>query len=425
MSPLEQRLHYAKEASFKMAGLSELERNGVLEKFSQNIESHISYLLEENKKDLKIQKNKISESLYQRLKLDSYKILQLVQGIRDLVKIKDPLNVVRSKKKLDENLILECKSVPLGVLAVIFESRPDVLPQIVSLAIKSGNALLLKGGQEAYHSLHGFMKIIQSIDGLPNYWIQLIDSRQEMRKFLVYPQYIDLVIPRGSNQLVRSILEESLIPVLGHADGVCHIYVHESLNKDTFIPIVMDAKTQYPAACNAVETLLIDKSLDLLLLKELVSEGLKRGIKFKGCPWIRSFFPSLEEVSEWHCEYGDLTLAIKGVDSYMSAIEHINTYGSHHTDALLASDPLVIEVFQRQVDSACVFINCSTRFSDGYRFGMGAEVGISTSKTHARGPVGLEGLVSYKYILSGSGQIVSSYVGDQAKKFLHIEVSEN
>ncbi len=422
-SDLEFRLKEVKRASFQMASLKAEEKNAILEDLANELETSQESLFSANQRDLKEQEKKISQSLYQRLKFDSNKVADLISGLRDLKRLEDPTGVTLWCRELDEGLILEKKSVPLGVFAVIFESRPDVFPQVAALALKSGNALILKGGKEAHHTNHAMFELTRRVSGnhkrLPKNWIMLVDSREEIRKVLSFPQYIDLVIPRGSNELVQSVQRESLVPVLGHADGVCHIYLHEGADLKKAWDLILDAKTQYPSACNSVETLLVDQSWGDTFLKEFHSRCKERGVKILGCPWTRKTLSEVDEVASWHREYGDLTLAVKGVSGLDDAVEHINEFGSHHTDMIISEDAKVVEEFLERVDSASVFANASTRFADGFRFGMGAEIGISTSKTHARGPVGLEGLVSYKYLLRGKGQIVAGYVGTGARRFTH------
>lgn len=426
VNPLEITLKAGKEAFLTMATLSTAQKNEALTRFAAIIEKNAAFLLTENQKDInQAEKDGLTSSLYQRLKLDEGKITQLAQGIRDLINLPDPAGQVLSRTKLDENLILEKQTVPLGVIGIIFESRPDVIPQILSLILKSGNAVVLKGGREAIFSNSAFMKLVdelnQTCDFLPKHWATLLDSREAVWEMLNYPQYVDLVIPRGSNQLVQSIMAATKIPVLGHADGVCHLYVHPSADLTQAIKLAVDAKTQYPAACNALETLLVDEAIANRFLSQFNDAAKQAGIVLKGCEQTQAILPDLQMATEadWRAEYGDLTLAIKIVPDLDSAIGHINQYGSHHTDAIAAKDPATLERFMNAVDSACVFANASTRFADGFRFGLGAEIGISTAKTHARGPVGLEGLVIYKYKLRGEGQIVADYVGTDARPFLH------
>lgn len=419
-------LQHSKQAFLTMATLSTQQKNDALLAFAEIIERNSDLLLTENTKDIaQAEMDGLTPSLYQRLKLDSGKIVQLVQGIRDLVKLPDPAGQVLSATKLDDGLILQKETVPLGVIGIIFESRPDVIPQILSLILKSGNAVVLKGGREALHSNHAFMSLVAQLNGqcpwLPTAWATLLDSREAVQEMLNYPQYVDLVIPRGSNQLVQSIMAATKIPVLGHADGVCHLYVHRSADLEKAIPLIIDAKSQYPAACNALETLLVDAAVADSFLPRFAEDARNAGIMLRGCEQTRLILPGIEPATEvdWRTEYGDLTLAVKVVSSQQEAMAHINQYGSHHTDAILATEPEAIEIFMNGIDSACVFANASTRFADGFRFGLGAEIGISTAKTHARGPVGLEGLVIYKYKLRGNHHIVGDYVGENAKPFLH------
>lgn len=422
---IEKQLAQSREASYRLATLSTDEKNQALEVFAQLLEERSDFLLAENQKDLEAQSGQIAPGMYQRLKLDSAKLTQLIQGIREVAQLPDPVGKILAKTQLDVGLILEKVTVPLGVVAVIFESRPDVLPQILSLALKSGNAAVLKGGKEAFHSNRAFFSLIEPLaqrcPWLPAGWLQLLDSREAVQEMLAYPQYVDLVIPRGSNQLVQSVMASTKIPVMGHADGVCHMYVHESADLAMAIPLVVDAKSQYPAACNALETLLLDSAIAERFLKEFIPAADVAGLILKGCEQTRAFVPTMTPADEfdWRTEYGDLTLAIKIVPNVEAAMGHINRYGSHHTDSIVATDVPVMELFLNTVDSACVFSNASTRFADGFRFGLGAEVGISTAKTHARGPVGLEGLVIYKYKLRGAGQVVGEYVGAHPKSFQH------
>ncbi|MBY0404354.1 MAG: glutamate-5-semialdehyde dehydrogenase [Cyanobacteria bacterium] len=433
MSPqtesLESLLQQSRNASYGMAQLSTELKNEMLEALASLIEKHSPELLAANAQDLeqysRNESGTITDTLYQRLKLDAGKLQQLGVGIRDVAKLPDPNQKVLSRTLLDTGLVLEKISVPLGVVAVIFESRPDVMPQIMSLGLKSGNALILKGGKEAFHSNRAFyelaLKLNAAFPQLPVGWVQYFDTREAVQQMLAYPQYVDLVIPRGSNQLVQSIMASTKIPVMGHADGVCHVYVHESADLNQALALVVDAKTQYAAACNAAETLLVDRSISADFLKALAPVAEATKIQLIGCEATQKILPDVLPATEadWRTEYGDFRLSVKVVDSVDEAIAHINQYGSHHTDAILSKDNPVIEQFLNQVDSACVFANASTRFADGFRFGFGAEVGISTSKTHARGPVGLEGLMSSKFKLRGAGQVVQEYVGPQAKSFLH------
>ncbi|NDF16301.1 glutamate-5-semialdehyde dehydrogenase, partial [bacterium] len=327
------------------------------------------------------------------------------------------------RTELDEGLVLDKVSVPLGVFCVIFESRPDVLYQVLGLALRTGNGVVVKGGREATRSNRAMCAVAQEAlrqAGLPHDWFLLIEGRDSVEELLRYDDLIDLVIPRGSNDFVRYIQERSRIPVLGHASGVCHLYVHPSAELTQAIEVIVDAKTQYPAACNAVETVLVDSRIAHAFLPLLHNALRKAGVRCRGCRESCAILglSDTTQDSEWSREYGDLTIAIKLVPSLEEAILHINRFGSHHTDGILAQDQNACERFASAVDSASVFANCSTRFADGYRFGLGAEIGIGTGKIHARGPVGMEGLLTYKYVLRGDGHIVATYSGESARKIL-------
>lgn len=416
------QLRQSRSAAQQLACLPAEAKNKALARFATLVEEERFNLLQANEVDLARERGRLSGALYQRLKLDPGKISQLGAGIRDVAALPDPTGKVLSKTLLDDGLLLEQVTVPLGVIAIIFESRPDVIPQILALALKSGNAVVLKGGSEAIESNRAFMQLVNRLthedELLPEGWATLVDSREAIHAVLGHPEYVDLVIPRGSNQLVQTVMQSTTIPVLGHADGVCHIYVHPSADLDRAIPLIIDAKSQYPSACNATETVLLDEALPPGFVEALVHACREAGIALRGDDTLRARF-GMPPVEDWHTEYGELTLALGMVPDSEAAIAHINTYGSHHTDCILAREQTVIDRFLAGVDSASVFANASTRFADGYRYGLGAEIGISTSRTHARGPVGLEGLVTTKYLLQGAGQRVADYVGAQARPFVH------
>jgi len=358
------------------------------------------------------------------------KIDQIADGVRALAALPDPVGRRLSATLLDDGLVLEKQAVPLGVFGVIFESRSDVLPQILALALKSANGVVLKGGSETRYVSKVYVDLVASIAGLPLGWFQVYNERAVVDALLSAYGEIDLIIPRGSNALVQSIMTRTKIPVLGHADGVCHIYVDKSADVDVSVRIVIDSKAQYPAACNAVETVLIHRERVEQFLPKLIEAASIEGIELRGEDELRKFLPSAEKITRdgWHCEYGALILAIKVVDSLEEAIAHIARWGSGHTDCILTEDNASAELFLAEVDSANVYHNCSTRFADGYRYGLGAEVGISTGRIHARGPVGIEGLMTYRYVLRGKGQLVETYVkpsdGSQARLFIHQAVSE-
>lgn len=418
-------LGQSRTAFYQLSTLDVEVRNRALEAFARLIDEEKDFLLEENRQDLEEHRGRLADSLYKRLELDASKIRDLLSGIRDVASGPDPVGQVRERTRLDDGLILDKVTVPIGVIAIVFESRPDVIPQILSLALKSGNAVVLKGGREALRTNRAFMRVVSKlndeIEELPAGWAQLVDTREDFGELLRYPDHVDLVIPRGSNAMVREIMDSTQIPVLGHADGVCHQYVHSSADLEKALAVSIDSKAQYPAVCNAMETLLVDRAVASEFLLALGQEAVRKGIRLRGCRESCQILPGIEpaEEGDWSAEYGDLRLAVRIVDSLDDAVDHVNRYGSHHTDGILTEDPVAREQFLARVDSATVVANASTRFADGFRFGLGAEVGISTLKTHARGPVGVEGLTIYKYILRGSGAVVSDYVGENAKPFRH------
>lgn len=406
----------AKEASLKIADLSTELKNTALLKIADEIELNKDEIFEANKTDLEaakslVESGELTKSTFNRLKLDENKMRDMIQGIRDIAKLEDPVNKKLLVRELDSDLTLYKVSCPIGVLGIIFEARPDVIAQISSLAIKSANAVILKGGKESINTNKKILSVINSalekIKEFPKNVIQQVFTRDDVAEMLKCDKYINLIIPRGGNKLVKFIKENTKIPVLGHADGICHIFVDETADIDMAIKVVTDAKTQYPSACNAVETLLIHEKfpkIDNLLAALQLSE-----------------IQLIDKPESWSHEYGDKILSFKTLKNVDEAIEHINTYGSGHTDSIITKDIENAEKFMNKVDSAGVYFNASTRFADGFRYGFGAEVGISTNKTHARGPVGLEGLTIYKYKLIGNGNIVKDYV-DGTKHFSHKDV---
>lgn len=403
----------AKEASLKIADLSTEIKNKALLKIADGIEDAKDEIFEANKVDLELAQKlvddgKLLKSTYNRLVFSEAKMRDMVAGIRDVAMLEDPINKKLLVRELDSDLTLYKVSCPIGVLGIIFEARPDVIAQISSLAIKSANAVILKGGKESINTNKKILSIINSaldeIEEFPKNVVQQIFTHDEVNEMLKCDKYINLIIPRGSNKLVRFIKDNTRIPVLGHADGICNIFVDESADLDMAIKVVTDAKTQYPSACNAVETLLIHEKFshrDELLASLQLSE-----------------IQLVSDPESWAHEYGDKILAFKTVKNVDDAIEHINTYGSGHTDSIITKNVENAEKFMNKVDSAGVYFNVSTRFADGFRYGFGAEVGISTNKTHARGPVGLEGLTIYKYKLIGNGNIVGDYVSGE-RQFHH------
>ncbi|MBI4859902.1 MAG: glutamate-5-semialdehyde dehydrogenase [Candidatus Riflebacteria bacterium] len=374
-----------------------------------------------------VAQGRLARPLLDRLKLDATKLEEMAEAVRAVARLPDPCGRVEWRTLLDDGLELTKVTCPLGVVAVIFESRPDVLTQIGALTLKSGNAVILKGGSEAARTGGALMEAISAalaeVPGIPAAAIQTLSDREQVRALLACDGLIDLVIPRGSNELVRAIQSSTRIPVLGHAEGICHIYLDESARVETAVEVVCDAKLQYPAACNAVETVLVHATAAPAVLPPLLDRLTRASVQIRVCDRLAALFPdrglSPATEADWRTEYCGPILSIRMVDSLDEAIDHINTYGSKHTDAIITEDRAAAERFMDSVDSAGVYHNVSTRFADGYRYGFGAEVGISTGKLHARGPVGLEGLVSYKYKLFGSGQVVATYSGKNARPFKH------
>ena len=413
-----------RQAARKLAVLSTEDRNQALEAIAEALTIATPQILEANIADCEAaEKDGISPSLYARLKLGESKLKSAIAGVRDVAKLPDPVGTVQIHRELDAGLVLKRVTCPLGVLGIIFEARPEALIQITSLAIKSGNGVILKGGREAIRSCQALTQIIQQALAKTKVspdTVQLLTTREEIKELLDLDQYVDLIIPRGSNSFVRYVQDNTRIPVLGHADGICHLYIDRSANMETALSIAIDAKTHYPAACNAIETLLVHKDIAPKILPQIASALTEKDVELRGdtaTSEIIAVKPTREE--DWSAEYSDLILAIKVVDSLSDAIAHINNYGSKHTEAIVTEDKERAEQFLNQVDAAGVYHNCSTRFADGFRYGFGAEVGISTQQMPPRGPVGLEGLVTYKYQVTGQGHIAATYTGNNAKPFTH------
>ena len=417
----EKNIAALKEAQLRLAASSESVRNEALKSVYDALEEKRDFIFAENGKDLESAKNNVSDAVMGRLKFDEKKLDSVRKGILDIISLPDPIGRIEEKRELDEAFILTRKSVPIGVIGMIFEARPDALVQIVSLCIKSGNAIVLKGGKEAMNSNRALFKVIaDALDDTPltSSSLMLIESHEDVASILKMDKYIDLIIPRGSNAFVRYVMDNTRIPVLGHADGICSIYVDESADMDIAIPVVLDSKVQYPAACNAVEMILVNEKVKDTFLPKIKKVFDERGVIIHGDDEVRGVIECESLGSDdLFKEFLSLEVSIKCVNGINEAISLINSYGSHHTDAIISEDEKSKNLFFTLVDSADVFANCSTRFADGYRFGLGAEVGISTSKIHARGPVGLSGLMSYKWILAGHGEIVADYAS--GRRFFH------
>ncbi len=412
-----------RKASIEICQKSNEERREALNQMADSLVIYSEEILEANNHDFEIAKDKgISQALLSRLKLSKEKLLQGITGIRKVRDLSDPIGKVQLNKKLSQGLILQRKTVPIGVIGVIFESRPDALIQISALALRSGNAAILKGGSEAKQTNKVIFKALQA--GLKKSSIDqnslcLLTSRKESMSMLYLDKEINLIIPRGSNELVKFIQSNTKIPVLGHADGICHLYIDHQSDINLGIKVALDSKIQYPAACNTIETLLIHKNIAKDFLKKAIPIFNSSEVELRGDEKSVSLGVQLSADSQdWETEYLDLILSIKIVDDLNDAIEHIQMFGSKHTDGIITENHETANVFMNSVDSAGVFHNCSTRFADGFRYGFGAEVGISTQSLPPRGPVGLEGLVSYKYFLSGQGHIVGDFSSGK-EKFIH------
>ncbi len=403
-----------KRDSYKMAALSTSERNVILTAVKESLLANKDAIFAANQEDLdNAVKNNIAPSVMKRLKFDEHKLIDVTAGIDELIKLEDPVGKVQLARQLDEGLSLYRITCPIGVIGVIFEARPDALIQISSLCIKSGNCVVLKGGKETARTNKVLFDIIYKAAveaGAPLGCMLQAELHNEIAELLSCHNSVDLLIPRGSNSFVQYIMNNTKIPVMGHADGICHIYLDKAANMEKALPIIVDAKTQYTAACNAVETLLIHREIAKSVLPTIAEELTKNNVKIRATEEVSQVIPcEVMGENEFNTEYLDLILSIKLVDCVDEAITHINQFGSHHTDCIITEDSTTAEKFMQLVDSAGVYQNCSTRFADGFRYGFGAEVGISTSKIHARGPVGLEGLVTYKYKLFGDGHIVGDY----------------
>lgn len=406
----------------KLAATAPEQRNRALEMIADALQSHASEIFEANHQDMEAAKaSGVAAAVCKRLKFDEGKLRDVLGGIRQLISLPDPLGKVQLERELDEGLKLYRISCPIGVIGIIFEARPDALVQISTLCLKSGNCAILKGGKETVHTNRVLFRIIYEsalAAGMPEGCMLQAEQHNEIDELLSCHKDVDLLIPRGSNQFVQYIMNHTKIPVMGHADGICHIYVDEKFDPEKAIPVIIDAKTQYTAACNTVETLLVNRKIAGEFLPVLADQLQAHGVKIRGTREVNGIIPcEIMEEEEFHTEYLDLILSVKLVEDVREAVEHINYYGSHHTDCILTEHQEHAEYFMQMVDSAGVYQNCSTRFADGFRYGFGAEVGISTGKIHARGPVGLEGLVTYKYRLFGQGQIVGDYAS--GKKQFH------
>ena len=421
----------AKAAARQLAMLPATLREAALLAAAEAIQEHSLEILAANERDCDdaahaVETGQMSRALFKRLQTSEQGIAAMSHGVREVAALPDPLHQQLAVTELDDGLTLYKESCPLGVIGIVFEARPEVVPQVAALALKSGNAIILKGGAEAAHSNQALVSIwveaLGQFPDIPAGAISLLQTRADVAELLTLDGDVDLIIPRGSQQFVRYIAEHSRIPVLGHGEGVCHVYVDRKADLDKALEIAFDSKVQYPAACNAAETLLVDEQIAGRFLPEMIARFQAAGVQVRGCPRTVALAPSADVVAatedDWATEYSDLIISIKVVDSTDEAIKHIDAYGSAHTEAIVTEDREAAAQFMERVDAAGVYHNASTRFADGFRYGFGAELGISTSKLHARGPVGLEGLTTYKYKLFGNGQIVATYSSGE-RSFKH------
>ncbi|MDD3398388.1 MAG: glutamate-5-semialdehyde dehydrogenase [Candidatus Methanomethylophilaceae archaeon] len=439
-STIKDRVRKAKEASIALAAQSTDVKQKALAAMAEALDANRARIFAANSQDMQaaeemVKRGEMTSALAKRLKVDDGKIDGMIAGIRDVMSLPDPVGRTLDALELDSGLMLYQVSCPIGLIGVIFESRPDVVPQILSLCLKSGNATVFKGGSEAQNSNRALFQVLVeaagSITGIPPDAFQLMESRDDVNAILEFDEYIDLLIPRGSNSFVRFIQDHTRIPVLGHAAGICHVYVDEHADPAKASGLVLDSKIQYAAVCNAAETLLVHQKAAADLLPSLVRDLMDASVEVRvdeasaailASKGVKGWKAASDE--DWDTEYNDMIISVKVVEDVDEAIRHINRHGSGHTDSIITEDRGIAARFISLVDSSSVMVNASTRFSDGYRYGKGAEVGISTNKIHARGPVGMEGLMIYKYVLLGEGHVVKDYAGAGAKAFTHVRKDE-
>jgi glutamate-5-semialdehyde dehydrogenase len=421
-----EKVEQAQSAALRLANVDDSARGEALHAVADAILDSREAILEANARDVEeaermLAEGEYTQALVDRLELSESKLKSIAEMVHSVASQRDPLGRTEAARELDDGLELYRVSVPLGVIGTIFESRPDALVQIAALSLKSGNAVILKGGSEARESNRILYETIREATAdMPEGWAQLIEARADVDRLLEMDDAIDLVMPRGSSDFVGYIQDSTKIPVLGHTEGVCHVYVDNDADLEMATEIAYDAKVQYPAVCNAVETLLVHEAVAEDFVPAIATRYDDADVEVRGDERTRQLIDATAASPEdWETEYGDLIVAVRVVDSLADAIEHVTTYGSKHTDSIVTEDTESARQFMIGLDSASVFHNASTRFSDGYRYGLGAEVGISTGKTHARGPVGLEGLTTYQYYLEGDGHIVGAYAGEDANPFVH------
>ncbi|GAB6089628.1 glutamate-5-semialdehyde dehydrogenase [Spirochaeta dissipatitropha] len=426
-SEIELMTRRSRIAGKKLSGCPGEVISSALNAMADALEADAEDIFSANSEDIeRCREENTSKPLIKRLLFDQAKLDSVTAGLRQLAQMPNPLGKIKLRRELDDGLVLQQTSCPIGVIGMIFESRPDALVQIAGLCAKSGNAVILKGGREAMESnriLAGILDEAGQKSGLPEGWISLVETREDVQQLLHCHENIDLLIPRGSNEFVQYIMNNTTIPVLGHADGICHVFIDESADSDMAVNVTLDSKTQYLAVCNAAETLLVHKNAATRLLPCIFSELSNAGVEVRGCEATCKIVPALPATEEdWKTEYLDAIISVRIVDDLDAALEHIHSYGSGHTDVIISNNAEQAMKFLDTVDTANAFWNASSRFADGFRYGLGAEVGISTGKIHARGPVGIEGLMIYKWQLIGNGHISAPYASG-LKNFTHRDIT--
>ena len=431
MESVKDKAILAKEAFIKLSNAKTKDKNDTLSKMASSLDKNRKKILEANNLDILeakklLEKGELTQSMVKRLEVKDSKIDEMILGIKDVIKLEDPVGKTISAIELDRGLELYQIASPIGVIGMVFEARPDVVPQIISLALKSGNGVLLKGGRESAKTNKAIFDVLTNAitnKSIPKGAFQLLERREDVTEMLKLDKYIDLIIPRGSNEFVRFVQSSTKIPVLGHSDGICHAYVDKKYDEKKALDVCFDAKVQYPAVCNAIETLLVHEKSAKKFLPKMGKMYKEAGVEMRCCEESYEILKDLKvkkaKAKDWSTEYNDLIISIKVVSSLEEAVSHINKYGSHHTDTIITEDKNSSDYFLNFVDSSSVMLNASTRFADGFRYGKGAEIGISTGKIHARGPTGMEGMLIYKYKLIGNGHKVGDYVGKGAKPFTH------
>ncbi|MDR0778086.1 MAG: glutamate-5-semialdehyde dehydrogenase [Methanomassiliicoccaceae archaeon] len=437
MADIKSNVINAKSAAIMLSAADTKAKDNALNAMADALDASRKKIIDANEKDMSAalkmkEAGELTDSMVKRLIVNNEKMDGMIAGIKDVIKLKDPAGETMSTMELDDGLTLYQIRCPIGLIGVIFESRPDVVPQVMSLCLKSGNAVVFKGGKEASNTNKAIFDVLSEAayrTGIPKGSFCLMETREDVSAILEMDGQIDLLIPRGSNEFVRYIQSNTKIPVLGHAAGICHVYVDADADTEKALSVSLDSKIQYPAVCNAVENLLVNKAIAKAFLPKMVELFVNNGVEVRAdeetIGIVGKDKVKKAKTADWDTEYNDMIISIKMVDSLDEAIDFINKHGSKHTDSIVTENMRNALRFSELVDSSSVLVNASTRFSDGFRYGKGAEVGISTNKVHSRGPVGMEGLMIYKYVLVGNGHIVKDYAGKNAKKFKHVAIDKD